>query len=184
MATISITTANQKNEFLARLARIEAGIGSSKSTLYVGVDGTVMADSRQSAKLQKQAVAAPAKPLGIFGALLSVVFGIFALGLTLYLRFSMTGETGPLNNSDFAILQNGGIALAIALVCGFMVKMPMVKFAAATLCGVMVGLVGFHNLVHVYPTEFAQVFSPVWVEQVVSSTPANSIIWRGESYVL
>jgi hypothetical protein len=184
MATISISTAGQKNEFLSRLARIESGTASSKSTLYVGIDGTIMASSKDSAKLKKQALAAPSKPLGIFAAVLSVIFGAIALGLTLYMRFSITGEAGPLNNTDMTMAINGGAALAIALFCGFMVKMPMLKYTPVAAIGVMLGMVGYHNLVHVYPAEFAQMFSPVWVDQVVTSTPANSIIWRGETFVL
>ena len=184
MAAMVISTASQKNEFISRLARIESGVGSSKSTLYVGVDGTIMASSKDNAKLKKQAAAVPAKPMGIFGAMFSLVFGAMALGLTLYLRFSFTGQVGPLDNSDLVMLENGGAALVIALFCGYMVKMPMLKYTPVCAVGVMVALVGFHNLVHTYPTHFAQMFSPVWVEQVVSATPANSIIWRGETFVL
>ena len=184
MATIAISTAGQKNEFLSRLARIESGIGSSKSTLYVGVDGTILASSKDSTKLKKQATATPARPLGMFAAGLSVVFGVMMLGLALYLRFSITGEAGPLNNSDLVMAQNVGVALSMALFCGFMVKMPMLKYAPICAIGVLMGTVGYHNLVHVYPTEFARMFSPVWVEQVVTTTEANSIIWRGVPYVL
>ena len=184
MATIAISTAGQKNEFLSRLARIESGVGSSKSTLYVGLDGTIMASSRDNAKLKKQALAVPAKPLGVFAAILSMVFGALALGLTLYLRFSITGEAGPLDNSDLVMMVNGGAALAIALFCGYMVRMPMLKYTPICAVGVMAGLVGYHNLVHVYPTEFAQMFSTIWVDQVVSATSVNSIIWRGETFVL
>jgi hypothetical protein len=184
MATISISTAGQKNEFLSRLARIESGVGSSKSTLYVGVDGTVMANSSANAKLKKQALAVPAKPMGFLGGILSMVFGAVALGLALYLRFSVTGNAGPLDNSDLAMVENGGVALLIALFCGYMVKMPMLKYTPICAIGVMLGMIGYHNLVHVYPAQFANMFSPVWVEEVVSSTPANSIIWRGETFVL
>ena len=67
MVSMAISTATQKNEFLARLNRIEKGTGSSKSTLYVGLDETIMADSRDSEKLKKQAAAVPARPLGVFG---------------------------------------------------------------------------------------------------------------------
>ena len=184
MATISITATAQKDEFLSRLARIEAGTGSSKSTLYVGVDGAFMASSRKNAKLQKQVAAAPTKPLGMFGAVLSAAFGVLALGLALYLRFLITGEAGPLDNADLTMALNGGTALAIALFAGFMLRMPLLKYIPLSTVGILAGLVGFHNLVHVYPGQFAAMFSPIWVEQVVANTPANSIIWRGQDFVL
>lgn len=184
MATMVISTAAQKNEFLSRLSRIEAGIGSSKSTLYVGVDGTIMASSKDSAKLKKQAAALPSKPLGLFGAILSVCFGTLAVVMALYLRYTITGEVGPLNNADITMAINGGVAFAIALFGGFMLRMPLLKYIPVSAIGVLAGVVGFHNLVHVYPSQFADLFSPVWVEQVLTTTPANSIIWRGDNYVL
>lgn len=184
MATISISTASQKNEFLSRLSRIEAGTASSKSTLYVGVDGTVMASSKDSAKLKKQAAAVKAQPMGMFAVILSIGFGIAAVITALYLRFAATGETGPLTNSDLTMGINGGVAFAIAMFGGFLLRMPLLKYTPVCAVGVMVGVVGFHNLVHVYPTQFANLFSPIWVDQVVAATPANSIIWRGETFAL
>lgn len=184
MAMISMSTTAQKNEFTARLARIESGVGSSKSTLYVGVEGTILASDRANAKLKKQAKAVPAKPLGLLGMTFSALFGTVALGMARYLRFAVTGEAGPLNNADLPMAINGSAALAIALFCGAMVRMPMAKFAGAATVGILAGIVGYHNLVHVYPAQFANMFSPVWVEQVVTNTAANSIIWRGQTFVM
>ncbi len=184
MSSMVITTANQKNEFMARLNRIEKGIGSSKSTLYVGLDETIMADSKQSEKLKKQAAAVPVKPLGMFGIMVSLISGLLAVGTALYLRFLLTGEAGPQDNVDMTMAVNGGAALLIALFAGFMLKMPLVRFSPVAAIGILAGVVGFHNLVHLYPAQFAEVFSPVWVEQVVNATPANSIIWRGQTFVM
>ena len=184
MATMVISTTAQKNEFLARLNRIEKGIGSSKSTLYVGLDETIMADSKDSEKLKKQAAAVPVKPLGVFGILISLASGLLAVGAALYLRFLMTGEAGPQDNIDMTMALNGGVALAIALFTGFMLKMPLGRFGPVAAIGILAGVVGFHNLVHLYPAQFAEMFSPVWVEQVVSATAANSIIWRGQTFVM
>ncbi len=184
MATVNISTAAQKNEFLARLNRIEKGTGSSKSTLYVGVDGTYLATSKSNAKLQRQATAAPAKPLGLFGLTVSGIVGMLAVGVALYLRFLITGEAGQTGNVDAIMAMNGGVALSIAWFAGFMLRMPLMKYAPLASIGVLAGVVGFHNLVHFYPSQFADLFSPVWVEQVVTATPANSIIWRGQTFVL
>ncbi len=184
MATIAISTVGQKNEFLARLNRIESGIGSSKSTLYVGVDGTVMANTRANSKLKKQAMATPAKPLGIFGIAISCVLGVLAVGVALYLRFVVTGAAGPQDNVDMTMAVNGGLAFAIALFSGYLLRMPVLKFTPFAAIGVLAGVASFHNLVHFYPAQFSDMFSPVWVEQVVSATPANSIIWRGQTFVL
>lgn len=184
MSDFSISATSQKSEFMSRLARIEKGTGSSKSTLYVGVDGTVMASSRANAKLRKQALAAPAKRFGLLAILLSATFGAAALGLALYLRFAITGNAGPLDNSDLAMGINGGAALSMALFFGFILRMPPLRYALVAALGVLICMIGYHNLVHIYPAQFATMFSPTWVEQVVGATPANSIIWRGQTFIL
>jgi hypothetical protein len=60
----------------------------------------------------------------------------------------------------------------------------MLKFVPLTAMGVLAAIVSFHNLVHLYPAQFADMFSPTFVQQVVTTTDANSIIWRGKSFVL
>jgi hypothetical protein len=184
MAVIAISTAGQKNEFLSRLARIEAGTGSSKSTLFVGLDETILVNNKANAKLKKQAVAAPQKKLGPMEILFWVVMGLVAFALARYLRFYFGGDGYPLANPDMEMALNGGTGLIIVLFTGFMLKMPMLKIIPISGLGVMAGVVAFHNLVHFYPTKFAEVFSPLWVEHVVATTDPHSIIWRGVSFVL
>jgi hypothetical protein len=184
MAMISLSTASQKAEFQARLARIESGTGSSKSTLYVGLDESYLVSNKTNAKLQKRALAEPPKPLGLFGIFVAITLGVLSLGLAVYLQFTMTGDASPIDNSDVTMAINGGLGLTIALFGGYLLKMPMMKFAPVTAIGVLAALVSFHNLVHLYPAQFAEMFSPTFVEQVITTTDANSIIWRGKSFVL
>jgi hypothetical protein len=184
MATINLSTASQKAEFQARLARIESGTGSSKSTLYVGLDESYLVSNKTNAKLQKRAAAEPPKPLGLFGILVAITLGVLSLGLAIYLQFTMTGNASPLDKSDITLAINGGLGLTIALFGGYLLKMPMMKFTPVAAIGVLAALVSFHNLVHLYPAQFAEMFSPTFVEQVVTTTDANSIIWRGKSFVL
>ncbi len=184
MATINLSTASQKAEFQARLARIESGAASSKSTLFVGLDETYLVSNKTNAKLQKQALAEPPKPLGLFGIFLSLTVGVLSLGIAVYLKFAMTGDANPLDNSDVTMAINGGLGLVMALFGGYMLKMPMLKYAPLTAMGVLAGVVSFHNLVHFYPDQFADMFSPAFVEQVTTATDAKSINWRGKSFVL
>jgi hypothetical protein len=184
MATINLSTASQKAEFQARLARIETGTGSSKSTLFVGVDESYLVSNKTNAKLQKRATTEPPKPLGLFGIFVAVVLGLLSLGMAVYLQFTMTGDASPLDNSDVTLAINGGLGLTIAVFGGYMLKMPLMKFLPLSAMGVLAGLVSFHNLVHFYPAQFAEMFSPTFVEQVITATDANSIIWRGKSFVL
>jgi hypothetical protein len=184
MATINLSTASQKAEFQARLARIETGTGSSKSTLFVGLDESYLVSNKTNAKLQKRAAAEPPKPLGLFGIFIAMILGALSLAIAVYLQFTMTGDASPLDNSDVTMAINGGLGLTIALFGGYMLKMPMLKFVPLTAMGVLAAIVSFHNLVHLYPAQFADMFSPTFVQQVVTTTDANSIIWRGKSFVL
>lgn len=184
MATISVSSAAQKTEFLARLARIESGAGSSKTTLFVGLDETILVNNKANAKMLKKAAAVPQKRLGPLEMLLCLVLGVFSLVLGLYFRFSITGNTNEIGSPDVNMAINGGIGLAIMLLIGYFLRFPLLKMIPVGTLGVLAGLVAFHNLVHFYPEKFAELFSPVWVEQVVTTTAANSIIWRGVSFTL
>ena len=115
---------------------------------------------------------------------MSAALGIVALGMALYLRFTFSSDATPIDNSDVNLVINGCLGMMIALGTGFMLRMPLLTFTPVSAIGVLAGLVGFHNLVHFYPSQFAELFSPVWVEQVVAATDPNSIIWRGVSFVL
>ena len=179
-----ISTTTQKSEFLARLARIEAGTGSSKSTLYVGLDQSVLVSNKDNSKLLKKATNAPQKRLGLLEAVLCLVLGAVSIGLALYLRFSFApASVGPVS-ADIEMAINGGLGLAMTAFAGYVLRMPILQMIPVGAVGVMAGVVAFHNLVHFYPDRFAVVFSPVWVDQVVTATDANSIIWRGVSFTL
>lgn len=143
-----------------------------------------MASSRANAKLKKQAQAIPAKPLGLFGILTAWSVGLAAVGVALYLRFLIIGDAGPQDNVDLTLMVNGGLAFAITLFSCYLLRMPVLRCLPIAAIGVLAGVVGFHNLVHFYPEQFADMFSPSWVEQVVNATPANSIIWRGQTFVM
>ena len=184
MATISVSTAAQKSEFLARLARIESGAASSKTTLYVGLDETILVNNKANAKMLKKAAAVPQKRLGPLEMLLCIVLGVLSLALGLYLRFTITGNTNPIGGPDMNMSINAGIGLTITVFTGYFLRMPLLKMIPVGAVGVMAGVVAFHNLVHFYPEKFAEMFSPVWVEQVVTTTAANSIIWRGVTFTL
>lgn len=184
MATISISTATQKSEFLARLARIESGTASSKSTLFVGLNETILVNKKANAKLLKKAAAVPQKRLGPLEVLLCVLLGVFSLVLGLYIRFSITGSGNPLGSPDIEMAINGGLGLTITLFSGYLLRMPLLKMVPVGAVGVMAGVMAFHNLVHIYPEKFAEMFSPIWVDQVIKTTDANSIIWRGVSFTL
>lgn len=184
MATISVSTAAQKSEFHARLARIESGAASSKTTLYVGMDETILVNNKANARLLKKATAVPQKRLGLMELLLCIVLGVFSLVLGLYIRFSITGSADPLGSPDMEMMINGGLGLAITLFSGYFLRMPLLKMFPVGAVGVMAGVMAFHNLVHIYPEKFAEMFSPIWVEHVITATDANSIIWRGVSFTL
>ena len=184
MATIAVSTVAQKSEFLARLARIESGTGSSKSTLFVGLDETILVDNKASAKMLKKAAAVPQKRLGPFDLLLCMAMGVFSLAFGLYIQFTLTGNANPWGSPDQVMAINGGIGLSITLFLGYFLRMPVFRMIPVGAIGVLAGMVAFHNLVHFYPEKFAEMFSPIWVEQVTTTTAANSIIWRGVSFTL
>jgi hypothetical protein len=54
----------------------------------------------------------------------------------------------------------------------------------AQTAGIAAMAVAMHNLVWVYPAEFAQVYTQAYVDEVRSVTTPNSIYVGGETYLL
>ena len=49
--------------------------------------------------------------------------------------------------------------------------------------GAALGVLFFHNLVHMYPHVFVILCSKAWVNYVMQHTKAHSMVWRGINFV-
>jgi hypothetical protein len=171
-------------EFSARLARIESGIGSSKSTLYVGMDETYAVSYGQRGHGRGNSLADTFRNVGYpVTVLVAFLIGVAANVTARFVDFWLNGLPTASDNIDMQMAMDFGIALVVSSVLGMFFRIGIRDFVMMRLMGIGAGMLMLHNVVHTYPQHFETVFSPIWVSHVVSSTEAGSIVWCGVSIV-
>jgi predicted DNA-binding transcriptional regulator len=171
----------QQSEFAARIARIEQGIGSSKTTLYVGLDETYAVKYRQRGQSGKfQMAHNAAYPLTI---LLAFAVGVLSNAIARLAAFLSQGLPDGGTNLDYLMMMDFVTAMMLSLVIGACLGMNIRNFMAARSLGIVAGMLGLHNAVHLWPDLFARVYSTPWVGYILSTTEPRSLLWRGVSFV-
>jgi hypothetical protein len=170
-----------QSEFAARIARIESGSGSTKSTVFVGTDERYTSLPRQYAAAVRRARANSEEEKAPPSFIFCFTLGVVAYGLGQFARFKMAGLPDPATDADTAMLTNGAFGLAVLMALSLLMGKRMRSLSIAKVMGLAAGLVLFHNVVHLAPTVFERAFSPEWVAQVTASTEPQSLYWRGES---
>lgn len=171
----------QQNEFASRLSRIESGVGSSKTTLYVGMDESYAVSYRQRGQNGGASDRGSGRLMKVaFAALIGVAANIAAR----WTDFALNGLSDGTESVDGVLIAQFVMALVAASILGMVFGIGVRAFAVARVFGIVVGMVGLHNLVHVYPKQFEVVFSNAWVSQIVSTTATPSVLWRGASIAI
>jgi hypothetical protein len=114
----------------------------------------------------------------------ALVLGFLSYGLEQVARYQVSGLPDPTANPDMDMVVQVIGAFAIAMVLGHFLGLRGRNFSSLKSLGAALGLLAFHNLVHVYPQVFDRLTSPMWVTYVVTHTKAHSLVWRGISFVL
>ncbi len=164
-------------EFQARLARIQAGKGFTKTTVYVGMDTafTYLPQSRRKAGMG-QVFGNAGLALGFP---MAMVVGFLSFGLERYAAFILGGKPDPQANADIGMLKMAAMAFGIAVVASHLMGLRDRGLLVAKALGVVAGMLFFHNLVHIWPQVFERMFSPLWVAKVLAETESHSLLWRG-----
>ena len=168
-------------DFNARIARIAAGTGSTKSTIFVGLDEVYQVTYRRGGK-QAGPVAAVGNVLMPMFLFMAVALGALSFGIATWIRFQMQGQGAgvPDPMTEMAIQAAAALAVVFVISRAIPFRARMVKSM------MMVSAVGtmflYHNAVHIFPDVFAQVFSPGWVELVQATTQPQSVVWQGQSF--
>jgi hypothetical protein len=173
-------------DFSARIARIESGSGSSKSTLYVGMDETYAVTYGQRGQNRAgQSSGGVFRSLGSLMLLITAfVVGVAANVAARLVDFIYNGLPGPATNVDMQMGIDFAIALVVSLLLGLVLGIRLREFIMVRVIGIAAGMLALHNLVHFYPQYFAPAFPAPWVNHILSSTEAGTIIWRGVSIVI
>lgn len=170
-----------KEDFAARVARIQAGGVGSKGTIYVGQNEAYYQERVEKIppSKTKELAGNALYPAGLAGAFL---LGMFAVGFGRYVRFQIMAGHHFEANLDMAI--NMAMGLCVSFVLSQMFRLTNKEHLGLQSMGVFVMVCTFHNLVHWMPRAFEVAFSPAWVEQVLTTTQPNSILFRGATFLL
>ncbi len=165
-------------EFSARIARIEKGTGTSKSTLFVGMDEVYRIDYRARARRKNSRLADAWYPVSV-----ALTFAVGAASdlVVRWLDWMTRGLPAPDADPGYAMITGFFTALIVSLVLGALLGIRVGEHLALRSAGIIAGMVGWHNAVHLWPEAFGQAFSPLWVGAVIRTTEPQSILWLGTS---
>ncbi|SEW07254.1 hypothetical protein SAMN04488515_0918 [Cognatiyoonia koreensis] len=124
-----------------------------------------------------------AKPT-LFGLLMALIVGLACLAAARYGRFNLAGIVEDPTSAHIVMLMDFGIAAVMAFVLGGMINQKSMRHMMAQTAGIAVMAVAMHNLVWMYPAEFAQVYTQAYVDEVRSATQPNTIYVGGETFAL
>jgi hypothetical protein len=165
-------------EFADRLSRIEAGVGSAKTTLYVGLDEAYTVKYRP----RGNGVVDTRRTSGVFIKSLSgFLVGVSANAAARWLDYFLTGLPDASKDIDVTLTMEFLIAVMLSAIIGVFLGIGLRKLMVARLLGIAAGILGLHNLVHAYPAPFEMAYSTEWVDSLLNTTEAHSILWRGAS---
>lgn len=170
---------DQKDAFLARVARIQTGGLHTNRTLFVGMDEAIAVPKKGSLEkiAGQRAFVAPwmrkktRRSYSLLPALMALALGMIAFPLVLL------GTLNPAAGPQMASAPGGplGAAVALALVTAFVIGLRTPVALVATAAGVLAMATGFHNVVHAAPEVIAQVFPDAWVATTLSTTEMGTL---------
>lgn len=178
MAAISDT----HQDFSLRLKRIEATAKARTQRVFVGVDESYIVPRREWKVANTGLGTAVRNAFYPLSLVLAVLSGVVAHGIVTISRFYVEGLPDWKINRDLELGKELVLAYVLAIIASYIIGLR--GNSLLKLLGVVIGILFFHNLVHMYPEAFAKLTSNLWVSQVMAHTKAHSMLWRGISFML
>lgn len=171
LGVTAMAMADQLDEFNLRVARISKSGNTSyyDPELKMNIPKRVSKDFINRNRLKKA---------GYSMLPISLAIGAFALMLShlLCCRFGLVSHDAPM-----MIYGSAGI---VALLIGGMVRLKSVPHMGAQFAGVGAMIATMHNLVWMFPEQFALIYSAEFVSMVQATTTAGSLSFMGTTYIL
>ncbi len=159
------------SDFQARLERI------NKGEVHVA-DGVVVPERREAAdvKLTGGLIENALYPLSLVGAFL---LGVMAVFFSRFARIHLLGTADPETDIMLALVADGAMALAIGFMFKQAFRLEGAQWASAQTMGVTVMVASMHNLFHMNPFLFSLIFTPEYVDAVLSYTEFRTLMAGG-----
>jgi predicted MFS family arabinose efflux permease len=169
--------ANQLSTFQARIKRIN----DPKNDSYLDPELGIRIPKRLSKQIIKTGNSHNARNVGAISLAISLLLGTLSLLAAKYVRFhhAEIAETGT--SAQTLMIMDFGLAAVMMFLLGGMIKHKTIRHMGAQVFGIAIMLVAMHNLVWLYPAEFAQVYGQSYVDQVIAATEPLSIYVNGET---
>lgn len=171
------TIAQGKTEFSARLQRIEKR--------GAGVTETFNAQSPRSAVRRMRKVRGGAgRRLPIMKLPLALSVGALSYLAALYGTF-LIGDLPPeFSNPDYILAGQAAMSLFVVFVARMFFGLTAKTHFVLSLVGLAAAMSLMHNLVHMAPEPWAELFSPGWVNEILTSTKPDTLHFRNIDYPL
>lgn len=165
----------QLESFNARIKRIN----NPRNTYYVDGETGMKIPKR----LSKDVIARKGKkaPPGMFALMMALIVGTLCLMAARLARYTVL-EMPETNDTTLVIELT--IAAIVAFVVGGMLGQKSLRHMVAHVAGAAIMAVAMHNLVWMFPAEFAAWYSPDYVNHVRTNTAPMSIYLRGQVYTI
>lgn len=168
---------DQVTDFNARIRRIN----DPRNNFYTDPETGIKIPKRLSRKIIKTNNAYMEQKAGLGSLLLSAVLGLLCLAAAQYIRFELAGVSNAGTEPSTLTAMDIGLAAILVFIVGGILKHKSLRHMASQVAGICVTIVSIHNLVWLFPVEFAQVYSDAYVAQVTEATAPLSIYFNGET---
>ncbi len=170
----------QNVEFAERIARIEAGQNSFRSTIFVGNEEVYRPDQMRRVVARKQVKAAKTRPatkkhstpkpsvLGLFGVPLAAVLGAIAMLVWHVIEFQGAVFAGEGLAVQQAVAVNAAAGTGLAILLGQGLGLTSPQHILAAFVGLIAMTFGLTDMVAFAPDQFASVISSAWVADVLT----------------
>lgn len=174
----------QKRQFQERLKRVKAGGANTSGQMYAGTVEPKRKNKTYEVRESHQVVEKRPRTVLFLPVYLAtgLIIGAGSVVIARYLRFKMEAGTLTGANADLWMVGDIILALSIAVILRVIFRFKSKLHGVAKFVGVIAAVLLMHNAVHILPAPFEKVFSAKWVNQIVRSTPPNSILLAGYPY--
>ena len=162
---------DQQAAFKARLARLAAHAGNTNATLHIGMSDQLPRAAFERHRLAPRAAAAPEPRTEPFMLLLGLVSGALAWVWAQWMRVSLMPGGDPL----VTLVTDLSVGLTAVLLLRAILGLHGRTALLFQLIGMATAIVGLHNMVHLWPEQFARFFPGAWVSSVLSHTQPMSV---------
>jgi len=171
----------QKMQFQERLKRISSGAPNTSRQVYAGIVAPPKparaAKPAHTGKPMLRAARTPRQGVSLPVALLSgVLIGAAAVLAVRYGRFRLTGGGLVGADADIVMLVDLVLAISLAIAMRSVVRLRSGAHGLGKLLGVVAMVLLMQNLVFAAPGLFQRTFSVAWVDEVMTASPAQSLL--------